>query len=70
MRAAEFDLLLAEADHGSLMKYELTYGHLNAADFGVAQRRIRTILIGSRIGRIELPTATHSRQPKSKELKR
>lgn len=64
MRTEEFKLLLAEADNGGLKQYELSFGHLNAADFGVAQRRIRTIVIGSRIGRIALPEATHARVPK------
>ncbi|UEA50389.1 DNA cytosine methyltransferase [Mycobacteroides abscessus] len=63
MKSPEFDLLRAEADGGSLKGYELSYGHLNAADFGVAQRRIRTIVIGSRIGKIKLPKATHARRP-------
>jgi DNA (cytosine-5)-methyltransferase 1 len=63
MKSDEFQLLLAEAESGSLAEYELTYGHLNAADYGVAQRRIRTIVIGSRIGKIELPKPTHARDP-------
>ncbi|WP_322544698.1 DNA cytosine methyltransferase [Rhodococcoides fascians] len=63
MKSAEFQLLLAEADGGVLKNYQLSYGHLNAADFGVAQRRKRTIVIGSRIGKIELPEATHAREP-------
>lgn len=63
MKAPEFRLLLDEVDHGELRGYELRYGHLNAADFGVAQRRIRTIVIGSRIGPIELPPPTHARRP-------
>lgn len=63
MRSSEFQLLLQEADGGILKDYELSYGHLNAADYGVAQRRIRTIVIGSRIGKIELPTATHAKTP-------
>lgn len=61
MRTAEFELLLAEADHGSLAGYQLSFGHLNAADFGVAQRRKRTIVIGSRVGRVDLPPPTHTR---------
>ncbi|QNG18187.1 DNA cytosine methyltransferase [Rhodococcus triatomae] len=68
MRSQEFELLLAEADHGSLKRYELSYGHLNAADFGVGQRRKRTIVIGSRIGKIELPAATHARVPDARNV--
>ncbi len=63
LKSQDFQLLLAEAAGGSLKGYKLTYGHLNAADFGVAQRRIRTIVIGSRIGPIDLPKATHARNP-------
>lgn len=70
MRTPEFQLLLGEAEDGVLSRYDLAYGHLNAADFGVGQRRIRTIVIGSRIGPIELPTATHARQPSSPGIKR
>lgn len=62
MRTPEFGLLLNEADRGALSKYSLSFGHLNAADFGVAQRRKRTFVIGSRIGRIPLPEPTHGRQ--------
>lgn len=60
-RSTEFEMLLAEADGGLLNDYELTWGVLLAADFGVAQRRPRTILIGSRVGRVELPKPTHAR---------
>lgn len=63
LKSAEFELLRREADNGSLKAYTLNYGHLNAADFGVAQRRIRTIVIGSRVGSVELPRATHARNP-------
>ncbi|WP_082952090.1 DNA cytosine methyltransferase [Mycobacterium kubicae] len=63
MRTPEFALLRAEAEGGSLTGYQLSYGHLNAADFGVAQRRVRTIVIGSRIGAIPLPRPTHGRNP-------
>ncbi|RJO74985.1 DNA cytosine methyltransferase [Nocardia panacis] len=61
LRAGEFALLLEEANSGALREYELTYAVLNAADYGVAQRRRRTIVLGSRVGRIEMPPATHSR---------
>jgi DNA (cytosine-5)-methyltransferase 1 len=63
MKSDEFQLLLNEADTGALAEYELTYGHLNAADYGVAQRRIRTIVIGSRVGKVQLPAPTHARRP-------
>ncbi|MFC7673275.1 DNA cytosine methyltransferase [Mycolicibacterium sp. GCM10028919] len=63
-KSAEFQLLLDEADNGMLSDYTLTHGVLLAADFGVAQRRPRAIVIGSRIGQIDLPTPTHSKVPK------
>lgn len=63
MKSPEFELLRTEVESGQLRGYTLSYGHLNAADYGVAQRRIRTIVIGSRIGPIDLPTPTHARQP-------
>lgn len=62
-KSPEFEMLLAEVDHGLLKNYEISYGVLNAADYGVSQRRRRTIVIGSRIGKIDLPTPTHARQP-------
>jgi DNA (cytosine-5)-methyltransferase 1 len=60
--SSEFALLQAEArPGGQLEEYELEAGFLLAADFGVPQRRKRTIVIGSRIGRIPLPQPTHVR---------
>lgn len=61
MRSSEFQLLLDEADHGVISEYTLSYGVLLAADHGVAQRRPRTIVVGSRIGTIPLPEPTHAR---------
>lgn len=59
--SSEFALLQAEASPGGLLEdYELTSGFLLAADFGVPQRRKRTIVIGSRIGKIPLPSPTHA----------
>jgi DNA (cytosine-5)-methyltransferase 1 len=62
-KSAEFQLLLDEADRGMIADYELTHGLLLAADYGVPQRRTRTIVIGSRIGKIDHPLPTHSRIP-------
>lgn len=59
----EFEQLLAESREGPFSDYELTHGVLLAADFGVAQRRPRTIIIGSRVGRVDLPRPTHARTP-------
>ncbi len=64
-KSEEFQLLIEEANHGLISKYQLTWGVLLAADFGVAQRRPRTILIGSCIGEIDLPQPTHSRTGES-----
>jgi len=64
MKSSEFALLLEEVKDGGLLgEYELSYGQLNAANYGVGQRRIRTIVIGSRIGRIDLPEPTHAQDP-------
>lgn len=62
-KSTEFQMLLAEAQNGSLTNYHLEWKVLLAADYGVAQRRPRTILIGSRIGPITPPEPTHSRIP-------
>jgi len=67
-RSPDFQLLLNEAEHGMIEDYELTSGVLLAADYGVAQRRPRTIVIGSRIGAVPLPKPTHSRTPVGEEL--
>jgi DNA (cytosine-5)-methyltransferase 1 len=59
--SSEYQLLLNEADHGMIKDYTLSAGVLLAADYGVAQRRPRTIIIGSRVGKINLPEPTHSK---------
>ena len=62
-RSSEFQMLLEEADHGCIQDYVLSWRVLLAADYGVAQRRPRTILIGSRVGQLDPPTPTHARLP-------
>lgn len=59
----EFAMLLEEARRGRIKDYKLSWGILLAADYGVAQRRRRTIVIGSRIGHIPLPAPTHAKIP-------
>ncbi len=58
----EFQLLMHEFDRGALQEYEVVHGVLCAADYGVPQRRHRTILIASRVGTPTLPPPTHSRE--------
>lgn len=62
-KSPEFQMLCDEVDHGTLRNYTLTHRVLNAADYGVSQRRRRTIVIGSTVGPIELPAPTHARAP-------
>ena len=40
--------------------FHVTYGVLNAADYGVPQRRKRLVLLASKNGPIDLPVPTHS----------
>lgn len=63
-RSPEFELLLHEVKAGGLKRlgYAVTWAVLNAADYGVPQRRNRTILIGSRVGPPVLPPPTRTRQ--------
>lgn len=61
LSSTEFEALQGSVADGALSDYSLSYGVLNAADFGVPQRRNRTIVIGSRIGPIHLPKPTHAR---------
>ena len=61
MKSHEFGLLKEEVESGDLADYEIANGVLNAADYGVPQRRRRAIVIGSRIGTPKLPEATHAK---------
>ncbi|MEU7905853.1 DNA cytosine methyltransferase [Actinoplanes sp. NPDC049118] len=56
LKDAAFEGVSAEAKK---LGYKLTAGLLNAADYGVPQRRLRTIIIGSRLGEPSLPLPTH-----------
>lgn len=61
-KSSEFELLIHELTVGRLKAWKhVRWGVLNAADYGVPQRRNRSILIASRIGPVELPTPTHAR---------
>jgi DNA (cytosine-5)-methyltransferase 1 len=62
-RSPEFRLLLDESDSGMIKDYVISHGVLLAADYGVAQRRPRVIVIGSRVGPVPLPEPTHARVP-------
>ena len=62
-KSPEFQMLAHEVEHGTLKNYVISHRVLNAADYGVAQRRRRTIIIGSRVGPIDLPQPTHDRAP-------
>lgn len=39
--------------------YNIKYAVLNAADFGAPQQRKRLVLLASRLGPVQMPTATH-----------
>lgn len=67
-RSPQHQMLLDEAAHGALREYTLTSASVVASDYGVAQKRPRAIVIGSRIGRIDVPAPTHSREPGLKTL--
>lgn len=61
-RSAEYELLSGEtAEDGKLSDFEVKLYTLNAADCGVAQKRVRSVIIGSRCGTPTAPTHSHSR---------
>ena len=60
LNSGQFELLRSWTNPGGPLEcYELIWGVLNAADYGVPQRRKRAIVIGSRSGRPTLPFPTH-----------
>ncbi|MGY1810178.1 DNA cytosine methyltransferase [Blastococcus sp. SYSU D00669] len=61
-RTPEFELLLGSVgEGGELAGFSTQVLRLNAADFGAPQKRIRTIVIGSRIGVVQGPEPTHAK---------
>ena len=61
-RSVAFDGMLGLLD-AELPEYCVAWQVLNAADYGVPQRRRRTVMIASRIGEPLLPLPTHARVP-------
>ena len=51
------------------LKYNVNYGVLQVADFGVPQRRRRFVLVAGRGFRIDLPKPTHSRKGEDELMK-
>jgi DNA (cytosine-5)-methyltransferase 1 len=61
-KSPEFALLQHELEQGELVEWaDYSWSVLNAADFGVPQRRRRTIVVASRIGPVGLPVPTHAK---------
>lgn len=60
MKSGQFEMMLDWTRPGSpLEEFELAYDVLNAADYGLPQRRRRAVVIGSRIGSVPIPLPTH-----------
>lgn len=60
LKSAQFGMMQEWTDtDGPLAGYRLEQRVLNAADYGVPQRRRRAIVIGSRVGRPSMPVPTH-----------
>jgi len=69
-KSTEFALLMTALERGDLKRWKhVAWDVLNAADYGVPQRRLRTILIASRVGPVQLPPATHSRNGTGERLR-
>jgi len=65
LASAEFNDIRTDAES---MGYLVTADILNAADYGVPQRRKRAIIVASRASRIWLPTPTHANPQKPPTL--
>jgi DNA (cytosine-5)-methyltransferase 1 len=63
-KTPEFGLLrFAASAGGELADFQTQVFRLNAADFGAPQKRIRTIIVGSKIGSVADPAPSHSKVP-------
>ncbi|MDN4614578.1 DNA cytosine methyltransferase [Leifsonia sp. F6_8S_P_1B] len=72
-KSPQYKLFLAETQRGGMLpEYSFESAVLNAADFGAAQSRRRTVIIGYHrdLGFPGLPEATHSADPSATGLKR
>lgn len=61
LKSDQYELLVDWSENGPLRDYELAAAVLNAADYGVAQRRRRAIVVGSRCGQPTLPPPSHGK---------
>ncbi|MBI1845055.1 MAG: DNA cytosine methyltransferase [Actinobacteria bacterium] len=62
MKSSEFALLMDQLRSGALKRWKhVDVDVLNASDYGVPQRRRRTILIASRVGPVTLPAPSHAK---------
>lgn len=64
LKSAQFQTFIRTLRR-SFPEYELEFGVLNAADYGVPQRRRRGIVVASRIGSPLFPTKSHGPDSKS-----
>ncbi|CCG04367.1 DNA cytosine methyltransferase [Blastococcus saxobsidens] len=63
-KTPEFQLLRQTAsEDGELADFDTQVFRLNAADYGTPQKRIRTIVVGSRVGPVDEPRQTHAKTP-------
>ena len=63
-RTPEFELLCRVAgEGGELADFRTQAFRLNAADYGTPQKRIRTIVVGSRVGPVADPIRTNEKSP-------
>jgi DNA (cytosine-5)-methyltransferase 1 len=63
-KTPEFQLLRqAASEDGELADFDTQVFRLNAADYGTPQKRVRTIVVGSRVGPVDEPRQTHTRAP-------